>query len=109
MFSRSRGARDLAEWFLRAVFAHLPPGLPVMFRVEELCPNSSSPPRGLISNFTNKLDAYHLPGKVFWRGCNFIVFTTYNIFTDLDRIFSTRYIIHNLPYYLGENTMEEEQ
>ncbi|KAE8768728.1 Auxin-induced protein 5NG4 [Hordeum vulgare] len=107
--SHWRGARDLAEWFLRAGFPHLPAGLPVMFPLEELRPNSSSPPTRLIANFTNRFDAYHLLGKVFWCGCEFIAFTTYNIFTDLDRIFFTRNIIHNLPYYLGENNMEEEQ
>ena len=30
-FSRWRGARGFAQWFLRAGFAHLPAGSPVMF------------------------------------------------------------------------------
>ncbi|KAE8784191.1 hypothetical protein D1007_42268 [Hordeum vulgare] len=80
-----------------------------MFRLEELHPNSISPPIGLIANFANRFDVYHLPGKMLWCGCEFSPFTTYNSFTDLDRIFSTRNVIHILPYYLGENGMEEWQ
>ncbi|KAE8816001.1 Auxin-induced protein 5NG4 [Hordeum vulgare] len=80
-----------------------------MFRLEELCSNSSSPPTGLIVKFTNKFDAYCLLGKVFWCGCEFITFTTYNIFTDIESIFLTSNGIHGLPYYLGEKGMEEEE
>ncbi|KAE8801394.1 hypothetical protein D1007_22987 [Hordeum vulgare] len=80
-----------------------------MFRLEEPLPNSRSLPTGPITNFANRFDAYHLLGKVFWCGCEYITFTIYTIFTDLDMIFSIRNVIHNLPYYLGENGMEEEQ
>ena len=57
-FSRWRGARGFAQWFLRAGFAHLPAGSPVMFRLEEVCSNSRTPPIGLTVNFTNRFDAY---------------------------------------------------
>ncbi|KAE8785841.1 Auxin-induced protein 5NG4 [Hordeum vulgare] len=79
-----------------------------MFRLEEEHPNSTTPTIGLIANFTNRCDAYYLLEKVFWCGCEFIAFTTYNIFTDFDNIFPTRNGMHNLPYYLGEDDMEEE-
>ena len=64
-FSCWRGARGFAQWFLDVGFAHLPVGSPVMFRLEEVRPNSSTPPIGLIANFTNRSDAYYLIGKVF--------------------------------------------
>ena len=80
-----------------------------MFRLEEHRPNSQSTTIGLVGHFTNRFDAYYLLGKVFWCGCEFIAFTTYNIFTDVDSIFPTRDGMHSLPYYLGEDGMEEEQ
>ena len=67
-FSRWRGARGFVEWFLRAGFAHLPAGSPVMFRLDEVRPNSWSVLIGLIVTFTNKFDVYYLLGKVFWCG-----------------------------------------
>ena len=106
-FSRWRGGHELARWFLRAGFAHLPQGSPSMFRLEEHRPNSQSPAIGLVAHFTNRFDAYYLLGKVFWCGCEFIAFTTYNIFTDFDSIFPNG--MHSLPYYLGENGREEEE
>ncbi|KAE8789695.1 hypothetical protein D1007_36061 [Hordeum vulgare] len=87
VISRWRGANELVEWFLGSRFAHLPTDSPVMFRLEEVCPNSSTPPTGLLFNFTN----------------------SYNIFTDFDNIFPTRDGMHVLPYYLCEDDMEEEQ
>ena len=105
-FSRWRGARGFAEWFLRAGFAHLPAGSPVMFRLDEVRPNSWSPPIGLTVTFTNRFDAYYLLGKVFWCGCEFIAFTTHNIFTNFDCVFPTRDGMHTLPYYIGEDGME---
>ena len=59
-FSRWRGARGFAQWFLRAGFAHLPAVSPVMFRLEEVHPNAISPPSGLIAHFTNKFYVYYL-------------------------------------------------
>jgi hypothetical protein len=58
-----------------------------MFRLEEHRPNAQSPAIGLVAHFTNRFDAYYLLGKVFWCGCEFIAFTTYNIFIDFDGIF----------------------
>ena len=93
--SRWRGARALTEFFLSAGYRHLPRGSPVMFHVEELTNNGY--PIGLIVRFTNSLDAYNLLGRVFWCGCEFIAFTTYNIFTDLDSIFPNG-SMHTLLY-----------
>ena len=56
----------------------------------------------LLAHFTNPFDAYHLLGKVYRCGCEFIAFTTYNIFTDLESIFPTVNRMHTLPYNLGE-------
>ena len=108
-FSRWRGARELAEWFLRAGFNHLPQGSPSMFRLEEHRLHSRAPAIGLVVHFTNRFDAYYLLGKVFWCGCEFIAFTTYNIYTDFESIFPAPNRIHSLPYYLGKNGREEEE
>ncbi|KAE8813879.1 Auxin-induced protein 5NG4 [Hordeum vulgare] len=107
--SRWRGAREFAQCFLGAGFAHLPAGSPVMFRLEEVRPNTSTPPIWLLVNFTNGSYVYYLLVKVFWFGCEFIAFTTYKIITDFDIIFPTRDDMHNLPYYLGNDDTEEEQ
>ncbi|KAE8809486.1 hypothetical protein D1007_13906 [Hordeum vulgare] len=64
--------------------------------------------RGLVVHFTKRFDAYHLLGKVYWCGCEFIAFTTYNIFTDFESIFPARDRMHSLLYYLGDNGLEEE-
>ncbi|KAE8784998.1 Auxin-induced protein 5NG4 [Hordeum vulgare] len=93
--SRWRGARALTEFFLSADYRHLPRGSPVMFHVEELTNNGY--PISLIVRFTNSADAYNLLGRVFWCGCEFIAFTTYNIFTNLDNIFPNG-SMHTLPY-----------
>ena len=108
-FSCWRGARGFAQWFLGAGFAHLPTGSPMIFRLEEVRPNSRTPPIGLVVHFTNRFDAYYLLGKVYWCGSEFIAFTTYNIFTDFESVFPARNRMHSLPYYLGENGLEEEQ
>ncbi|KAE8778106.1 Auxin-induced protein 5NG4 [Hordeum vulgare] len=105
--SRWRGSRELAHAFLRAVFVHLPGGSPVMFCLEEMRPNASSRETALLANFTNRSDAFYLLKKVFWCGCEFIAFTTYNIFIDVESIFPTVNTMHNLPYYIGENDMED--
>ncbi|KAE8778159.1 hypothetical protein D1007_48969 [Hordeum vulgare] len=62
----------------------------------------------LVAHFTNMFDAYYLLGKVFCCGCEFIAFTTYNIFTDFESIFPAANCMHSLPYYLSENDREEE-
>ncbi|KAE8814153.1 Auxin-induced protein 5NG4 [Hordeum vulgare] len=79
-----------------------------MFHLEEICPNASSPPTVLLANFTNHFDAFYLVGKMFWCGCEFIAFTTYNIFTNIDNIFPTLNAMHSLPYYIDENGKEQE-
>ena len=105
-FSRWRGSTELARGFLRAGFHHLPAGSPP--NLVEQRPHANAPVVGLVVHFTNRFDAYYLLGKVYWCGCEFIAFTTYTIFTDFDSIFPTRNGMHSLPYYLGEDGMEEE-
>ncbi|KAE8791465.1 Auxin-induced protein 5NG4 [Hordeum vulgare] len=95
--SRWRGPREFAQVFLRVGFGHLPSGSPVMFRLEEMRPNASSVPTTLLANFTNRFDAFYLLGKMFWCDCEFIAFTTYKIFTDVESIFPTLNAMHNLP------------
>ena len=80
-FSRWRGSTELARGFLRAGFHHLLAGSPPMFNLMEQCPHANAPAVGLVVHFTNRFDAYYLLGKVYWCGCEFIAFTTYNIFT----------------------------
>ncbi|KAE8821482.1 Auxin-induced protein 5NG4 [Hordeum vulgare] len=106
--SRWRGSRELAHALLHAGFGHLPAGSPVMFHQEEMRLNASSPPTALLANFTNRFDAFYILEKVFWCGCEFIPFTTYNIFTDVESIFPTVNAMHSLPDYIGENDMEED-
>ncbi|KAE8769955.1 Auxin-induced protein 5NG4 [Hordeum vulgare] len=108
-FSSWRGSRGFAEWFLSAGFAHLPAGSPVMFRLDDVGPNTRTPPIGLTVTFTNSFDAPYLLGKVFWCRCKFIAFTTHNIYTNFDCIFPTRDGMHSLPYYIGQDDMEREQ
>jgi hypothetical protein len=52
----------------------------------------------LTVTFTNPFNAYALPGKVFWCGCESIFFTIYNIFTNYDCIFPIANQMHCLPY-----------
>ncbi|KAE8797372.1 Auxin-induced protein 5NG4 [Hordeum vulgare] len=54
----------------------------------------------LYVTFTNHYDAYHLLGQVFWCGCEFIAFTTYNIFTNFHHIFPEPNGMHTLPYQM---------
>ncbi|KAE8793037.1 Auxin-induced protein 5NG4 [Hordeum vulgare] len=97
-----RGSRGFAEWFLHA-------GSPVMFRLDDVDPNSRTPLIGLTVTFTNSFDASYLLGKVFWCGCEFIAFTTHNIYTNFDCIIPTCDGMHNLPHYIGQDNMEREQ
>ena len=46
---------------------------------------------------------------MYWCGCEFIAFTTYNIFTDFESIFPAHNRMHSLPYYVGDNDLEEEE
>ena len=80
-----------------------------MFRLEEMRPHGNAPPTALLAHFTNRFDAYYLLGQVFWCGCEFIAFTTYNIFMDVEHIFPSAGHMYSLPYYLEENDHEEEE
>ena len=52
----------------------------------------------LTVTFANWFDAYDLLGKVWWCGCESIVFTTYNIFTGCESTFFSGNRQHCLPY-----------
>jgi hypothetical protein len=74
-----------------------------MFYVEEVRMGGS----GLQVTFTNPYDAYHLLGKAFWCGCEFIYFTICNIFTQRDYIFPTANNMHCLPTSSPTRTRSE--
>ncbi|KAE8811941.1 Auxin-induced protein 5NG4 [Hordeum vulgare] len=59
---------------------------------------------GLTVRFTNRLDAHFHLGKVFYCGCEFIVFNTHNISANFNNVFHTANDMHTLPY----NTEDEE-
>ncbi|CAM0946844.1 unnamed protein product [Alopecurus aequalis] len=80
---------------LGACYGHLPRGSIVMFRIEEICGNGGLV-IGLVANFTNRFDAYHLIGHGFYCGCEFIAFTGFNIFTNFDNIFPATNAMHSL-------------
>ena len=98
--SRWRGAEELAAFFLRSCFSHLPPGAPRMYRLRRQYDGDR---RGLVVglyiSFTNFFDARALLGQVFWIGCEFIMFTVYNIYTDFSSIFRNTHPVHTLPYH----------
>ena len=77
----------------------------MMFHVEEVIQNRVVV--ALLAHFTNTFDAFYLLGRVFWCGCEFITFMTYNIFTDVESIFPAKDRMHTLPYYLGEEEHTE--
>ncbi|XBI06894.1 hypothetical protein VPH35_134865 [Triticum aestivum] len=103
--SRWRTARGFTEFFLAAGYRHLPHGSPRMFRVEEVIQNGVGV--AIIAHFTNPFDAFYLLGRVFWCGCEFIGFTTHNIFTEYSNIFPTASRMHTLSYPI-DNTPEEQ-
>lgn len=101
--SRWRGPTELAHFFLSAGYRHLPRGSPRMFRLERYYDGNTDLEIGLYVHFTNPLDAFALLGQVFWCGCEFIAFTTYNIFTDFRAIFPSPGNMHTLPYRMPED------
>jgi len=101
--SRWRGPFELARFFLRSGYRHLPAGTPPMFQLQEHYDGGHGNfAIGLYVTFTNPYDAYHLLGQVFWCGCEFIAFTTYNIFTNFHHIFPEPKDMHTLPYQMPE-------
>jgi hypothetical protein len=59
------------------------------FHVEEVCGPRGVGVREVLAHFTNPFDAFNLLGRAFWCGCEFIAFTMYNRFSNLDCIFPT--------------------
>ncbi|KAE8809910.1 Auxin-induced protein 5NG4 [Hordeum vulgare] len=92
---------ELANIFLTVGYLRLLPGSPRMFRVDEVRANGLV--IGLLAHFTNRFDTYFLLDKVFWCGCEFIAFTTDNIFIKFDNIFPTHEGMHTLPYIFPED------
>ncbi|KAE8789494.1 Auxin-induced protein 5NG4 [Hordeum vulgare] len=78
--SRWRSPREFTNPFLGLGFGHLPRRSPRMYRVEDVIHNGVVV--AILAHFTNNIDAFYLLGRVFWCGCEFIAFTTHNIFTD---------------------------
>ena len=97
--SRWRGAEELASFFLRTCFSHLLAGAPRMYRLRRQYDINRRLVVGLYVSFTNLFDARALLGQVFWIGCEFIMFTVYNIYTDFSSIFRNTHPVHTLPYH----------
>ena len=89
---------EFATVFIRAGYRHLPPGFPLMFTIREARMGGM----GLSVHFTNPYDAYHLLGRAFFCECEFIAFSAYNVFTNLDYTFPTRGNMHSLRYHFEE-------
>ena len=102
---RWRPPVDLTRRFLQLGYAHHPPGTPRMFRIDENR-NRAGTLISIIVHFTNLYDAFELLGQVFWCGCEFISFTTHNIFTNYDAIFPTANHMHTLPYNFDDDDEE---
>ncbi|CAM0947883.1 unnamed protein product [Alopecurus aequalis] len=102
--SRWRSPKDLTTFFLGACYGHLPPGPPIMFRIEEIWGNGGLV-IGIVANITNPFVTYHLIGHGFYCGCEFIVFTGFNIITDFEKIFPVTNVVH----FLCALVMEEEE
>ncbi|KAE8818629.1 Auxin-induced protein 5NG4 [Hordeum vulgare] len=105
VISRWRTARNFIEFFLASGYNHLPRGSSTMFHVEEVIQNGMVV--ALLAHFTNIFDAFYVLGRVFWCGCEFIAFTTHNMFTEYNNIFPTASRMHTLPYPI--NNAPEEQ
>jgi hypothetical protein len=74
-----------------------------MFRLDVNRNPTSTILIAILAYFTNPYDTYSLLGQVFWCGCEFIVFTTYNIYTNYDAIFPTPNQMHTLPYHFDDD------
>ncbi|KAE8770649.1 Auxin-induced protein 5NG4 [Hordeum vulgare] len=101
--SRWSGAGEFATIFIRAGYRHLPPGSPPPFTITEARIGGT----GLIVHFTNPFDAYHLLAQAFFCGYEFIAFSAYNIFTNLDYTFPTKENMHTLRYHFSVDDNEE--
>jgi hypothetical protein len=104
--SRWRGPVELTHAFLTAGYRYLPRGTPAMFRLDVNRDPTGTVLISILAHFTNPYDAYSLLGQVFWCGCEFIAFTTCNIFTNYDAIFPTPGHMHTLPYHFGDTDDE---
>ena len=103
--SRWRTTRNFTEFFLASGYHQLPWGSPRMFHVEEVIQNGVVV--ALLAHFTNTFDAFYLLSQVFWCGCEFIAFTTHNMFTEYTNIFPTASCMHTLLYPI-DNAPEEQ-
>ena len=103
--SRWRSSEELARVFLACGFRHLnlPAGSPRMFHLDHQYEGNNNHPIGLVVTFRNPRDAAFLLGQVFWCGCEFIAFTTYNVYTNFHFIFPRANYMHSLPYHLPED------
>jgi hypothetical protein len=60
-----RVATKVTEFFLRCGNGHLPPGVPLIFRVEEVHGPRGVGVRALLAHFTNPFNAFRLLGQEF--------------------------------------------
>jgi hypothetical protein len=74
-----------------------------MFHLDHHYNDTTNSPTGLVVTFRNPRDAAFLLSQVFWCGCEFITFTTYNVFTNFHYIFPRANDMHSLPYQLPED------
>jgi hypothetical protein len=81
------GASRPSYGWLNTGYAHLPRGTLAMFRLDVIRDPSGIVLIAILAHFTNPYDAYSLLDQVFWCGCKFIAFTTYNIFMNFEAIF----------------------
>ncbi|KAE8803707.1 Auxin-induced protein 5NG4 [Hordeum vulgare] len=102
--SRWRGPIELTRDFLNTGYAHLnlPLGMRPMFRLNVNPADGGIPLVLLTITFRNGFDAHVLLERVLWCGCEFIAFTTYNIFTNYESIFPAENQMHFLPYNFDE-------
>jgi hypothetical protein len=93
--SRWRGPVQLNCGFLGAGYGHLPQGSSMMFHLDEIRDPARVTLIVHVARFSNPFDAFHLLGQIYWCSCEFIAFTTYNIFPARDNM-------HTLPYNFDE-------
>ncbi|KAE8773435.1 hypothetical protein D1007_54323 [Hordeum vulgare] len=105
--SRWRGAREFTNAFLALGLGHLPRGSPRMYRVEEVIHNGVVVV--ILAHFANNINMFYLLGRVFLCGCEFITFTTNNIFTDYNNISPTAQRMHTLTYPIDNTPKEEDE
>jgi hypothetical protein len=79
----------------------------LMFTLQEKY-NGGNHVIGLYVTFTNPYNAHYLLGQAFWCGCEYIAFTTNNVFTNFHNVCPIVNGMHTLPTSC-RRTMSEGQ